>query len=252
LIHNSLQKSFDALGLSYEAVSGINPKIVYAAISGYGAAGAYKDFPSQDITIQGLSGFMSLNGYPDAPPVKTGVPVVDYVTGQNAVIGILAALREREKTGRGRQVGVSLLESALGMISVEAVRYLNTGVSTGRSGNRHSAIAPYNAYKALDGYIIIAAANDAMFERLVAALCFDKAGFETNGQRLDKIEALDGIINEKTQQRPVKELVGTLKNNKVSCEPINDIAQAFDSGAVGELDIIGAEGKLKYIKTPIN
>ena len=252
LIHNSLQKSFDSLGLSYEAVNKLNPRIIYTAISGYGADSKFRDMPSQDVTIQGLSGFMSLNGFSDGTPVKTGVPVIDYVTGQNAVIGIMAALAEREKTGKGRMVTVSLLESAISMISVEAVRYLNTGAVAGRHGNRHHSIAPYNSYKARDGYVIVAIANDAMFERFARAIGIDPAGFETNQQRLGQIERLEADINEKTQGFAVGELVGLLKMNKVSCEPINDIAQALESEEVRELGLVGSEDGIRYIRVPIN
>jgi len=252
LIHNSLQKSFDALGLSYEAVREINPRIIYTIISGYGSMSKYKNAPSQDVTIQGLSGFMSLNGFAGDVPVKTGVPVIDYVTGQHAVIGILAAIMEREKTGKGRMVTVSLLESAIGMNAVEAVRYLNLGVITERQGNRHNSIAPYNSYKALDGYVMVAVANDAMFERLTIALGFCPDGFETNEKRLSQIGKLESIINDKTHRFTVAELVHLLKSNKISCEPINNIAQALGSEEISETNIVNQENHLKYIKTPIN
>lgn len=229
LIHNSLQKSFDALGLSYETVREINPRLVYTAISGYGAGSKYQNFPSQDMTIQGLSGFMSLNGFPDGSPLKTGVPVIDYVTGQNAAVGIMASLIEREKTGKGKFVNVSLLESALSMVSVEAVRYLNIDKIACRNGNRHNSIAPYNSYKAKDGYVLIAIANDAMFERFANVLRIDSGEFSTNGKRLSNIDKLETNINEKTIKYTVNELINLLKENKISCDPINDIAQAFNS-----------------------
>ena len=252
LIHNSLQKSFDGLGLSYDAVNQLNPRIIYAAVSGYGAKSKFKDTPSQDVTIQGLSGFMSLNGFFDNIPLKTGVPVIDYVTGQNAVIGIIAALLEREKTGKGRMVNVSLLESAISMMSVEAARYMNTGVITGRQGNRHSSIAPYNSYDALDGHVIIAAANDDMFKRLADALEISISGFETNERRLRQIDKLEELINEKTKKRTAVELIATLKRNKVSCGPINDIAQALESEETRELGLVGQDKNFLYIETPIN
>jgi len=251
LIHNSLQKSFDALGLSYSTVNRLNPRIVYAAISGYGAGSKFRDSPSQDITIQGLSGFMSLNGFSDGAPVKTGVPVIDYVTGQNAVIGIIAALMDREKTGKGRIVTTSLLESAISMTSVEAVRYLNTGAIAGRHGNRHHSIAPYNSYRALDGYAIIAVANDDMFMRFACAVGIDTAGFETNQQRLCRIDELDNIINEKTGKFPAAELIALLKEHKVSCAPVNNIAQALDGEEVRELGMVEYDGGFRYIRSPI-
>jgi len=252
LIHNSLQRSFDALGMSYEKINKLNPRIIYAAISGYGAGSKYKNTPSQDVTIQGLGGFMSLNGLSHETPVKTGVPVIDYVTGQNAVIGILAALMEREKTGKGCMVTTSLLESSISMTSVEAARYLNTGAIAGRHGNRHHSIAPYNSYKTLDGHIIIAIANDEMFERFARAIGIDPSGFEKNQQRLCRVEELEKIINERTGKFAACELVALLKEHKVSCGPINNIAQALESEEVRELGIVEHEGGLKYIRTPIN
>ena len=252
LIHNSLQKSFDSLGLSYQEVSQINPRIIYAAISGYGSKSKYKNYPSQDVTIQGLSGFMSLNGFSDSIPLKTGVPVVDYVTGLHAVIGIISALNERVKTGKGRLVTVSLLESAISMISVEAVRYLNTGIVTKCHGNRHTSIAPYNSYKTADGHIMIAVANDAMFERFAGVLGINVYGYETNEKRIKQIDKLENLINEKTENFTVSELVSLLKNNQISCEPINNICEALNSEEVRELSLVSEENHLKYIRTPIN
>ena len=251
LIHNSLQKSFDALGLSYKIVRALNPRIIYAAISGYGEKSKYRNSPSQDATIQGLSGFMSLNGFSESAPVKTGVPVIDYATGQYLVIGILAALMEREKTGEGRLVTASLLESAISMTSVESVRYLNKGAIAGRHGNRHHSIAPYDSFKTFDGYIMITIANDAMFERFARALGIGLEGFETNGQRLRDIDRLERIINECTEKYATVELVSLLKGNGISCEPINDIAKAHGSEEVRELNLIKEDRGFKYIKTPI-
>ena len=252
LIHNSLEKSFNSLGLSYEEVKKINPRIIYTVISGYGSKSKFRNSPSQDVTIQGLSGFMSLNGYSDSVPLKTGVPVVDYVTGLNAVIGILSALSERQKTGKGRLVTVSLLESAISMISVESVRYLNTGIVTKCHGNRHTSIAPYNSFRTSDGHIMIAIANDSMFERFAEVLGFSISGYETNEKRINRIDELENLINAKTEKFSVSELVPLLKNSQISCEPINSISQALESKEVNELSLIDEEDGLKYVKTPIN
>jgi len=252
LIHNSLQSSFDSLGLSYEAVKAVNPRIVYAAISGYGASSRFRDKPSQDATIQGLSGFMSLNGFAGGTPLKTGVPVVDYVTGQNAVIGILAALSERERTGKGGTVALSLLGSALGMTAIEGARYLNTGEVAGRNGNRHHSIAPYNSYRTIDGHVMIAVANDGMFGRLALALGIDSAGYGTNRERLSRVDELDSMINQKTEKYTARELIDVLKTHKVSCGPVNDISQALGSEEARELRLVVTDGGLKYIRTPIN
>ena len=252
LIHNSLQASFDGLGLSYNSVRELNPKIIYAAISGYGSESKYRDFPSQDVTVQGLSGLMSLSGFPDNIPLKTGVPVVDFVTGQYLVIGIMAALRERGQTGEGRLVTASLLESAASMTSIEAVRYLNNNVAAFRCGNRHHSIAPYNSFEAIDGHVMIAIANDEMFGRFALILGIDTEGFETNSQRLRDIDRLEDIIGEQTKKYTAAKLASMLKGGKVSCEPINDIAQALESEEFRELNLVGRENGLAYIKTPIN
>ncbi len=252
LIHNSLQNSFDRLGLSYDEVKKINPRIVYAAISGYGAGSRFLNNPSQDVTIQGLSGFMSINGYEDGSPLKTGVPVIDYVTGQYAVIGILAALREREATGKGKLVQVSLLESAVSMMSVEAVRYLNLGIVAGRHGNRHTSIAPYNSYKAKDGYVMIAIANDEMFRRFADAISLDVSGYETNEMRINGIDALEERIHERIFGYEVKDLVRILKDCKVSCEPIHDIGQGMESEEVKALHLVKEEDGKSFIRLPVN
>lgn len=252
LIHNSLQKSFDKLGLSYETIKKINPLLIYTSISGYGNDSKYQNDPSQDMTIQGLSGFMSLNGYRNGSPLKTGVPVIDYATGQNAVIGILAALFERNQTGKGKHVSVSLLETALSVTSIEATRYLNLGHIATRNGNRHYSIAPYNSYQVKDGYINIAIANDEMFQRFASVLNIDYQTFSTNSKRLEQIDYLDSLIGEKLINYTTKEIITILKENKISCGPINDIAQAFESLEVKELTLIKEHNNKKYIRTPIN
>ncbi len=252
LIHNSLQKSFDKLGLSYEIVSKLNPKIIYTAVSGYGYKSVYRDNPSQDAIIQGLSGFMSLNGHADDIPLKTGVPMIDYVTGQYAVIGILAALNERHQTGKGKLVTVSLLESALGVIAIEAARYLNLNHVASRNSNRHYSIAPYNAYQTKDGYVMIAIANNEMFARFSNVLGINYDEFDSNEKRLANVDEMDRIINEKTKNYSTKDLIETLRANKISCGPINNIAQAFASPEVKELDLIEQKGEIKHLKTPIN
>lgn len=252
LIHNSLQNSFDKLGLSYDVVSQLNPKLIYTSISGYGNLSKFQNDPSQDMTIQGLSGFMSLNGYKNEMPIKTGVPVIDYVTGQSAVIGILTALWERNQTGKGKHVSLSLLESALSVISIEATRYLNLGHIATRNGNRHYSIAPYGSYQVKDGYINIAIANDEMFKRFAKLINLDDQAFSTNQIRLEQIDKLDALINQKIKDYTVSDIITLLKDNKISCGPINDIAKAFDSPEIKELKMIKEKDNKKYLKTPIN
>ncbi|MDL2292400.1 CoA transferase [Acholeplasma sp. OttesenSCG-928-E16] len=250
LIHNSIQSSYDKIGISYQNIKKLNPRLIYASINGYGNTDN-KNTRSQDIVIQGLSGFMSLNGNEYDVPQKTGVPVIDYVTGQNLVIGILAALLEREKTNRGKEINCSLLESALSLIQVEATRYLNLDYCEKRKGNRHYSIAPYNSYKVKDGFIIIAIANDEMFFRLADLIGLDKEKFQTNEKRISKIDELEGKINEKLIKYPKKEILKLLKENNISAGPINDIKEAFDSTEVKDLKNI-KKGQFKSIKLPIN
>ncbi|MBM4392196.1 MAG: CoA transferase [Deltaproteobacteria bacterium] len=239
LVHNWVQESLDKLGFSWEEVHRLNPRLVYCAIGGFGAQTSFAARPSQDIIAQALSGFMSLTGERGGAPLKSAIPLVDYATGLYAAVAILGALLERQATGRGQRVRVSLLESAVAMTSFAGAEHLSTGAVPERTGNRHPSICPYNLYETADGHLVIAVANDEMWARFCRALGLDwlraDGRFTTNATRLAHQEALEVILGARMRVSPTAELQAALEREKVSCAPVNDLAQAFACAPVREL-----------------
>ncbi|GAB3790416.1 CaiB/BaiF CoA transferase family protein [Nocardioides ungokensis] len=193
LVENFRTGTLDRLGLGYERARALNPGLVYCSVSGFGA-GAGADLPGYDFVVQAVGGLMSITGDADGEPTKVGVALVDVLTGKDAVIGILAALADRERTGLGQHVEVNLLSSLLGGLANQASAYLATGVAPTRMGNQHPSIAPYETLRCRDGLIAVACGNDGQFVRLVKALALgalaEDERFATNPARVEHREAL--------------------------------------------------------------
>ena len=187
LVENHLTGALDRLGLGYDAVSAHNPGVVYCSVTGFGS-GAGASMPGYDFLVQALGGLMSITGHPDGEPTKVGVALVDVLAGKDAVIGILAALADRERTGRGQRVEVNLLSSLLGSLANQAGAQLATGESPSRLGNAHPSIAPYETLRCRDGILALACGNDGQFRRLARALGHaewaDDVRFATNASRV--------------------------------------------------------------------
>ncbi len=256
LVHNWIQPSLDGVGFSYERCRRLQPRLVYCSISGYGQRTSFAARPAQDVIAQALSGFMSLTGEVGGPPLKTGIPVVDYVTGLYAAFSIVSALFRRERTGEGQLVEVSLLASALAMTSIASSAYLSAGIEPERLGNQHPAICPYNAYSTREGYIVVAVANDAMWRRLCAALGLDHlAGderFHTNARRLAHRDELEAILAERFAALSTPEALAALEAHRVSCAPVNSLPGAFGCAAVDELGLgLRFDGGVEVVGSPL-
>lgn len=169
LVENHRSGAMDALGLGYQTVRDENPGMIYCSISGFGS-GAGADMPGYDFLVQAMGGLMSITGHPDGEPSKVGVALVDVLTGKDAVIGILAAARHRDRTGEGQLIEVNLLSSLLGSLVNQASAFLATGDSPVRMGNEHPSIAPYETLQCRDGAVAVACGNDEQFRRLAGAL----------------------------------------------------------------------------------
>ncbi|HQR26943.1 MAG TPA: CoA transferase [Nocardioides sp.] len=169
LVENFLTGTLDRLGLGYAELRELNPRLVYCSVTGFGS-GAGAALPGYDFVVQALGGLMSITGAPDGDPTKVGVALVDVLTGKDAVIGILAALRERELSGEGQRIEVNLLSSLLGSLVNQASAYLSTGRSPGRMGNQHPSIAPYETLHCRDGLLALACGNDGQFARIAEVL----------------------------------------------------------------------------------
>lgn len=170
LMENFRPSTADRLGVGYDALSAINPRLIYAAISGFGASGPESARPGYDLIVQGEGGLMDITGEPDGAPMKVGSPIADLVSGLYAAQGVLAALRTRDTTGLGQRVDVAMLDAVASLLTYNAGSYFATGQSPTRRGNQHPSIVPYAPFKAEDGWISLGVANDVIWSRFCGAV----------------------------------------------------------------------------------
>ncbi len=254
LVQNFRPGSLDALGLGYDAVAAVNPRIVYCSVTGFGA-GAGADRPGYDFLVQAVGGLMSITGDADGDPRKVGVALVDVLTGKDAVIGILAALAVRERTGRGDHVEVDLLSSLLGGLVNQAAAYLATGVAPGRMGNRHPSITPYETLHCADGLLAVACGNDGQFARLVTVLGTPELAkderFATNPARVTHREALVDALEAATRTAPAAEWERRLTAAGLPAGQVGDIADGVALAESLGLHPIVEAGDDRQIRHPV-
>lgn len=231
LVENFRPGVMQRLGLGYETLAEANPRLVYCAVSGFGLTGPWRDMPSFDIVTQALSGALSVNGEPGRTPVKLGLPLGDMVGGIYGSIGVLSALHERHATGRGRLVDVSLHDGLIGMLGYLAQIWFTTGRDPEPVGTSHPNIAPYGAFPASDGPILIACLVQGFWARLCETLgCPELIAdprFATGAERVKNRAALDAALSERTRQRTVAEWVERLTASDVPHAPILSVSQAL-------------------------
>lgn len=232
-------------GLDYDALAKINPGIIYCSITGFGQTGPYSDRPGYDFLVQGLGGMMSITGerddLPGGGPQKTGIATADLFTGLYGVIGILAALHHREKTGEGQHIDMSLLDTQVSVMGNQALGYLISGVEPKRMGNAHASIVPYQTFATKDGHLILAVGNDSQFARFcvaagVAHLAED-ARFKTNPDRVKNRTALIEILDERISEHTTDTWIDILEAHKVPCGPINGMERVFKNVQVQARDL---------------
>ena len=219
------------LGADYAAMSALNPRLVYASISGFGQTGPYADRPGFDLIAQGMSGVMSVTGEPGGAPVKCGVPIADLAAGLYAANGIMAALIARERTGTGQHVEASLFESALALSAWETTEFWATGAAPGAMGSAHRLSAPYQAFRARDGHLTIAALTSAQWQSLCPVIGRERLAsdprFATNDARMANVHALADEIESALADGDVADWVRRLLGAGVPAGPISDYAQVF-------------------------
>jgi crotonobetainyl-CoA:carnitine CoA-transferase CaiB-like acyl-CoA transferase len=222
-------------GLGYAQLSAANPRLVYLSISAFGQDGPDAAKPGYDAMIQGMGGLMSLTGLPDgepgAGPQKVGVAVADLMCGMYAVSAIIAALYERDRSGRGQYIDLSLLDSQVAWLANQNLNYLVSGEPPRRQGTAHPNIVPYQAFETADGHLMLAVGNDAQFARFCAAagdpgLALD-ARFATNAQRVAQRANLVPRVAALLRERTTREWLAAFEVAQVPCGPINDLAQVF-------------------------
>jgi formyl-CoA transferase/CoA:oxalate CoA-transferase len=235
LVENFRPGALDRLGLDYATVAARNPRLIYCSISGFGHAGdpAWTRRPGYDLVIQGMGGLQSMTGAADGPPFKYGTSIADMIAGLYALVGVLVALRARERTGRGQHVDVSMLDGQVSLLTYHASSYLSTGRVPERRGNEHPSICPYETYRAADGYLNLAIGNDAQWRTFVDAVgapladaCADPR-FATNAGRVEARQALNALLAPLIAARPVADWLALCDRAGIPAGPIYSVAQAL-------------------------
>ena len=242
-------------GLDYATLERLNPQLVYCSVTGFGQDGPYAQRAGYDFMIQGLSGIMDVTGEPDGEPQKIGVAFADLFTGLYGVIGIQAALAQRQTSGRGQHVDMALLDCMTSVLANQALNYLASGTSPTRLGNAHPNIAPYQTFPSRDGHLIVACGNDAQFERLVEVLQLPMlardARFSNNELRVAHRQELEVLLSERTQEFAKDDLIERLTKAAVPAGPINTIADAFADPQIKHRGIQIEIDGVPSVRTPI-
>ena len=249
----------DRLGIAYDDLAKVNPKIILASISGFGQDGPYVDRPGFDQIAQGMGGLMSITGLPGQGPVRVGIPIADLCAGIFASQGILLALLEREKSGRGQWVQSSLLQAQIFMLDFQAARWLQAQDVPKQAGNNHPTSIPTGVFKTQDGYMNIAATGNVIWQRFCKAMGADwnaDPRFADGKLRSQNRDALNALIDAKTQSNTTLHWVKALNDQGVPCGPIYSIDQVFADPQVQHLGIAqtlhdDARGEVAYVGQPI-
>lgn len=239
LVENYRPNVKKRLGIAYEDLRPLNPRLVYASISGFGQTGPYQERPGYDQIAQGMGGLMSITGQPGSGPWRVGIPVADLSAGLLAAQGVLVALLERERSGEGQWVQTSLLEAMIAMLDFQATRWLMDKEVPPQAGNNHPTSIPTGTFQVKDGYINIAAGGQHMWKRVCAALKmperYEDPRFATPGKRSKNRDALTVILEEKLQTKTAAEWVEILNAAGVPTGPILTIDQVFANEQVQHL-----------------
>jgi len=260
LIENYRPGVMAALGLDYPSLANLNSGLIYASISGYGQTGPNRRKGGFDLIAQGVSGIMSITGEPGGPPVKAGIPVTDLGAGLFALVGVLAALTYRARTGAGQHIDTSLVDAGVALSVWEATEYFSGIGVPAPMGSAHRMSAPYQAVRCADGYITIGAANDRLFRRLCDVLgppeWADAPQFADNASRVRNRLALVTLIEAATMQQPRSHWLPVLDANEIPSGPINDYSQVFtDPQIIARNMIVETDhpvlGRLKTLGSPL-
>lgn len=242
LIENFKTGDLARRGLDYASLAEINPRLVYCSVTGFGQTGPNKDRPGYDLMAQGYAGIMSLTGAPEGEPMKVGVGVGDVVCGLYAASGILAALRWRDQTGQGQHIDLALVDATMAWLVNEGVNTLLSGQAPIRRGNQHPNIAPYQAFAAADGHVIVAVGNDAQFHRFAAILGLgdlaDDPRFATNPQRLANRAALIETLAPKIATWRKDDLIARMTEAGVPGGPIYNVKEVFETDQAAAREMV--------------
>ncbi len=245
LVENFKVGGLKKYGLDYESIKAVNPALIYCSVTGFGQTGPMAPLPGYDFMIQGMGGLMSITGerddLPGGGPQKAGVAVTDLFTGMYATVAILGALHERNRSGLGQYIDMSLLDCHVAMLANQNLNYMTSGVAPKRAGNAHQNIVPYQVFAASDGHLIVAVGNDSQFRSYCQAIrrpdIPQNPDYATNSQRLANRNVLVAELSAIMKTRTRDEWIAELNKVGVPCGPINNIEQVFQNEQVKAREI---------------
>jgi crotonobetainyl-CoA:carnitine CoA-transferase CaiB-like acyl-CoA transferase len=262
LIENFKVGGLSKFGLDYKSLAPECPRLIYCSVTGFGQDGPYAKRAGYDLMAQGMGGIMDLTGEANGEPTRIGIPMSDIFTGCYSVIGILAALAQREKTGKGAYVDTALVDSTVGVLSNQALNYLVSGKVPKRMGNVHANIVPYQVFEVADGYAIVATGNDTQYVKFCKVIgapdLAEDERYKNNSLRLQHRDELVAKLMTRTKQMKRDDLLTQLEQQGVPAGPINDLEQVFNDpqvihrGMKLELPSSAAKaGTIPGVRTPI-
>ena len=242
LVENFKPGTLEKWGYGWKDICKKYPKLIYASASGFGQTGPLKELPAYDMVVQGMGGLMSVTGQPNSEPTRVGTSIGDITAGLFTTIGINAALYDREKTGKGTFIDVSMLDCQIAILENAIARYLSKNEIPKPMGSRHPSIAPFEAFKTKDSHIIIAAGNEKLFEKLCNILeiseIFNDERFNTNSLRSKNIDELKIIIEDKLSSKITTDWVSLMEKERIPCGPIYNIKEAVENPQVQSRNMI--------------
>ncbi len=242
LVENFKPGTLEKWGFGWKQVNKKYPKLIYASASGFGQTGPLKELPAYDMVVQGMGGLMSVTGQPNSEPTRVGTSIGDITAGLFTAIGINAALYDRQKTGKGMYIDVSMLDCQIAILENAIARYLSKNEIPGPMGSRHPSIAPFEAFKTKDSYIIIAAGNDKLFENLCISLeikdLINDKKFNNNSSRSENMDELKKILENKLVNKKTNQWVKIFEKLKIPCGPIFNIKEAVENPQVEARNMI--------------
>lgn len=245
VVENFRPGTLDRLGIGYETLKEHNPRVVLASVSGFGQTGPYAQKPGYDVLAQGMGGLMSVTGEPGRAPVKGGYSLADIGAGMWAVIGILAALREREQSGEGQWVDTSLLDTMISWQTYLAGNYFATGKNPEPLGGAHPNIVPYQVFSGSDGFFVLAVGNDALWKSFIASMDMDilkESRFATNPDRVSNRVELISILDQTFKKKPVKAWISRFEDIQIPCGPVNRFSDILNDPHVKEREMVVESG----------
>jgi crotonobetainyl-CoA:carnitine CoA-transferase CaiB-like acyl-CoA transferase len=257
---NYRKGTLDKLGLGWDVLHELNPRLVYCAISGYGRTGPYANKGGFDLIAQGVAGLMSVTGEPGGPPVKSGTPIADINAGIFAALGIVSALFARDTTGRGQMIDTSLMEAGIQQMYWQAAIHFATGANPGPSGSAHILTAPYQAFPTADGWINLGGANQSNWERIVRAIGMPELAtderFRNNTERMRNLKTLVPILGDALKKKPSAHWISVFEAEGVPVGPVNKTSDMVSDPQVKAREMVievdhPKAGRVKAIGHPV-